>query len=405
MNFLKNEINHFKSLPQKARDLLVSYFYFGATYPLIGTFINAFIWRKQGDIISLAFYNIGNTIMLPLIFYLNGHLLKKFKITHLYFFGAILTALIPIIVVFFPKTTAWSYLVFGLLFGTGYGLYWANRNYLTFKQTKSHNRNYFLGLNFSLNMITGIVVPLIAGWFIFLASKFNIISLSQSYQITILFAFVLLFLSGLMVVKDEYQSPSISHITIKKITKRWWAVRMLCVSIGVIEGISLFFPTLLILTKLGAENILGSFNALIALISSLLIYYYGRKALSHHQKPTLLTTVILGLIVAFIFGLFFNSLMIIVYIAVNRLTIEFMWLTSGPLIMNIMDEEKKLEGKNSYTLIFDQELFLNLGRMLSFSILFVIIYGFGQEIALRFSPVFVYLLQFLLISFAWNRLK
>lgn len=107
MNFLKNEVNHFKSLPQKARDLLVSYFYFGATYPLIGTFINAFIWRKQGDIISLAFYNIGNTIMLPIIFYFNGHLLKKFKITHLYFFGAILTALIPIMVVFFPKTTAW----------------------------------------------------------------------------------------------------------------------------------------------------------------------------------------------------------------------------------------------------------------------------------------------------------
>ena len=405
MNFLKNEINHFKSLPQKARDLLVSYFYFGATYPLIGTFINAFIWRKQGDIISLAFYNIGNTVALPISFYLNGLLLKRFKITHLYFIGALITALIPITVVFFPKSSVWSYLIFGLLFGTGYGLYWANRNYLTFKQTESHNRNYFLGLNFSLNMITGIVVPLIAGWFIFLASKFNIISLSQSYQITILFAFVLLFLSGLMVVKDEYQSPSISHITIKKITKRWLAVRMLCVSIGVIEGISLFFPTLLILTKLGAENILGSFNALIALISSFLIYYYGRKALFHHQKPTLLTTVILGLIAAFIFGLFFNSLTTIIYLVINSLAIEFMWLTSGPLMMNIMDEEKKIEGQNSYALIFDKELFLDLGRMLSFGILFIFITNFGQESALRFSPVFVYFLQLLLVSFAWNRLK
>lgn len=82
-----------------------------------------------------------------------------------------------------------------------------------------------------------------------------------------------------------------------------------------------------------------------------------------------------------------------------------MWLTSGPLMMNIMDEEKKIEGQNSYALIFDKELFLDLGRMLSFVILFILIANFGQEIALRFSPVFVYLLQFLLVSFAWNRLK
>jgi len=392
MNFIQKELSHFRSLPQKAKDLLISYLYFGATYPLIGTFMNAFIWRKQGNIVSLAFYNIGETIMLPIIFYLNGYLLKNFKITYLYSFGAILTALIPITVVFFPTTTAWSYLVFGLLFGIGYGIYWANRNYLTYKETASHNRDYFLGLNFSFNTLTGIFVPLIVGWFIFFVPF-------KGYQISMLFALVFLLLAGLKIVKDEHQSPEISHVVITKTTARWWKIRGLVTSIGLIEGISLFFPTLLILTKLGAENILGSFSSILYLISACLIYYYGRRAKIHHQKPVLLTTVLFGLMAAFVFGWFFNSWTTVIYLAVNYLAIEFMWLTAGPITMNIMDEEKLTTGHNIYALIFDQELFLDLGRMMSFGILFVIIAGFDQQTALRFTPVFVYLLQLCLIFY------
>lgn len=392
MNLIQKELSHFRSLPQKARDLLISYLYFGATYPLIGTFVNAFIWRKQGDIVSLAFYNIGETIMLPIAFYLNGYLLKKFKITYLYFFGAILTALIPITIVFFPTTTAWSYLIFGLLFGVGYGMYWANRNYLTYKETASHNRDYFLGLNFSFNTLTGIFVPLIVGWFIFFVPF-------KGYQISMLFAFVLLLLAGLKIVKDEHQPPEISKIIIKKTTPRWWKVRGLVTSIGLIEGISLFFPTLLILTKLGAENILGSFSSLLYLISACLIYYYGRKAKVHYQKPVLLITILSGLVATVIFGWFFNSWATVIYLAVNYLAIEFMWLTAGPITMNIMDEEKLTAGHNLYALIFDQELFLDLGRMMSFAILFIIIIGLGQQTALRLSPIFVYLLQLCLVFY------
>jgi len=390
MNFIQKELSHFLSLSQKARDLLVSYLYFGTTYTLIGTFMNAFIWRKQGDIVSLAFYNIGETTMLPLIFYFNGYLLKKFKITHLYFFGAILTALIPITIVFFPTTTALSYLVFGLLFGVGYGMYWANRNYLTYKETTSHNRDYFLGLNFSFNTLTGVFIPLIIGWFIYFVPF-------KGYQISMLFAFVLLLLAGLKIVKDEHRSPEISHVVITKTTARWWKIRGLVTSIGLIEGISLFFPTLLILTKLGAENVLGSFSSFLYLVSACLIYYYGRKAKVHHQKPVLLITVLSGLVATIIFGWFFNSWATVIYLAVNYLTIEFMWLTAGPITMNIMDEEKLTAGHNIYALIFDQELFLDLGRMISFGVLFVIIACFGQQAALRFSPVFVYLLQLMLL--------
>ncbi len=396
MNFLKRELEHFRALPQKARDLLLSYFYFSASYPLITIFINAFIWKKEGSITSLALYNIGNTIMLPIIFYANGLLLKKFKSNFLYFFGAVMTAVIPAIVILLPQMNSFSYFVFGFLFGAGYGMYWANRNYFTYQETASHNRNYFLGINFSANTITGILVPITLGWFIYLVP--------QGYQISIVFAFILLFLSGLKVVRDRYQSPTISHIAITKTTPRWWASRFLVVSIGAVEGISLFLPTLLILTKLGAENILGSFNSLFHLLAAVLIYSYGRRAQVHHRKSILLFMIVLGLVAAVIFGATFNPLTIVFYLAVNYLTIEFMWLTSGPIMMDIMDEEKIIKGHNTYALIFDQELFLDLGRIVSFMILFLIIYAFGQEIAIRFTPITVYLFQLGLVVLIKNRL-
>lgn len=360
--------------------------------------MNALIWRKQGDLESLAFYNIGNTIMLPLIFYINGLLLKKIRITQLFFIGALLTAIIPITIVFLPTSKSWYYLVFGFLFGIGYGFYWANRNYFTYKETASHNRNYFLGINFSLNTITGILVPMIIGWFIFLTPRFG-------YQISLIIAFLLLFLAGAKVVNDKHENPEISRITIAKATKKWWAVRVLVISIGVIEGISFFFPTLLILTKIGAENALGSFYSFINIATALLIYFYGRKAGTSHQKPVLWTSVIIGFLAAAIFGLTFNTASTIFYIVVNYLTIAFMWLTSGPITMDIIDAEKKEKGQNTYSLIFDWELFLNLGRLLSFGLLFFIIYIFGQTAAIRFSPILVYTAQIFFILLSLNKIK
>jgi YQGE family putative transporter len=398
MKFIKNEINHFRSLPQKARDLLISYLYFGATNPLILTFINAFIWRKQGDIESLAFYNIGNTIILPIIFYFNGYLLKKIKSTYLYFFGALFTAIAPITIVFFPISKSWHYLIFGSLFGVGYGIYWANRNYFTFKETASHNRNYFLGLNFSLRTLAGILVPAVIGWFIFLIPKYG-------YQISIVTALILLFFSGKKIVNDNFDGPVVKNISLQKATSSWWAIRGLVTSIGIIEGVSLFLPTLLILTKIGSENILGSLNSFINLIIAVLIYYYGRKAHVRHQKPVLFATVIIGFLAALIFGWQFSVSTTVLYIAVNYLAIEFMWLTSGPIIMDVMDKEKMGTVQNVYPLIYDQELFLDIGRLISFGILFLLIYSFGQSNALRFSPLFVYLVQIILVLYSTNKLS
>jgi len=206
------ETYYFRKLSLKARNLVVSYILQGAAYPLIGTFVNAYIWRTQGNIISVAAYNIGNFISLPIFFYLNGVLLKRFKLSILYLIGASLSASAAVFVVYFKSFNPVNYLFYGLMYGVGFGLYWANRNYLTFKETESENRNYFIGLNFSIDTLTGIVIPGVTGWLLVVGQNLGLYNIESSYKVMIIIAFVLNFLSGFIVYKDQYEGPVIDKI-------------------------------------------------------------------------------------------------------------------------------------------------------------------------------------------------
>lgn len=400
--FIAAEKNYFYSLPQKAQSLIISYLLQGAAYPLLSIFINAYIWRSGENITSVALYNLGMFTTLPVIFYLNGFLLRKFKITALYFFGCSIITFGAICVIFFSKFNPLYYFLYGCFYGIGMGFYWANRNFLTLQETQSSNRNYFIGLNFSLDTLTSILVPFIAGWFIVLGNYLGLYTITQSYVVLIIFAFILLLSAGLIVLKNQYVTPEKSGLFLKKITKRWLAVRGLTFSVGLVEGIVFFLPTILILTNLGHEGILGTVNSVIAFCSGLLAYYYGRRAHIRYQQPVFLTSVFIGLLTASIFTFLFNNLGTIIYVSIGSLIVTFMWLTSDPLIMDIIDEEVNIHGASRYSLACDRELFLNIGRCLTILILFLMLYLLGQQSAIRYLPLIVYLLQIIILAFCWK---
>ena len=63
-----------------------------------------------------------------------------------------------------------------------------------------------------------------------------------------------------------------------------------------------------------------------------------------------------------------------------------------------MDQEKDAKTvTNQYALIFDNELFFNLGRVGGMLFFFAVAKYSSQEIALRFVPVVIGLLQFALL--------
>ncbi len=393
------EVTSFKKLSENTRNLIVSFAFQGAAYPFVSTFVNAFIFRNEGDFISVILYNLFRFVGLPVAFFLNGLALKKLKVGTLYLVGAMLLGLSSILVVLFSKIVP-IYYFYGLIFGLGEGFYWANRNYLTFKQTESSNRNYFLGMNFTLDTIISIVIPFLVGWFIVFGRNIGI----QSYTISIITAFILLSISGYLVSRRNYPSPQIEKLIIKYPSRTWVSVRLLSLAIGIVEGATFFFVTLLILNKLGHEGILGTIDSFVAVIFALASYYYGRKAKVIHQRPIYILSVLIGFFASFLLISDIKTIPAIIFISSYSLSIMFMWLTSEPMVMDIMDKIIKKDTHHSYSYVFDREVFLNVGRWVSVLISVILVYKFSEKTFLQFNPLITYALHILVISFIWRNL-
>ena len=390
INFFKSEILHFKNLPKKAQELLISFFFYSTAYPIISVFINAFIWKNDYNISYLIFFRIGQFLVVPLAFIIGGILLRVAKINTLYFIGAIFIAVSSVLTIFLKNKTIVDFLIMGIILGVGTGLYWVNRTYLTVKETNDDNRSYFFGLLFSFTTLIGFVVTLLVGW---------LIVFGLSYQLLMASAFILIIFSGLVVLKMDLESPKIGRLFIHNSSYIWMRKRLIHLGIGFVEGLSYIIPGLLVLTMLGNEGILGSLTAISSIISTVLIYLYGRKSHSKDHKTYFIFSTILSLFLSLLLAVAFNKFTVIIYSLLSGLTISFLWLTlATPLFKNIDLEVGNIEEKR-FSYILDTEFFLNGGRIIALAIcLFIAIY-YGTENSLRFSPIVLSLFQVFLFVY------
>ncbi|MBI5122426.1 hypothetical protein HZA75_01050 [Candidatus Roizmanbacteria bacterium] len=72
INFIKSEISHFKNLPKKVQELLISFFFYATAFPMLLIFINAFIWKNNNNISYLIFFRAAQFFIIPLAFLLGG---------------------------------------------------------------------------------------------------------------------------------------------------------------------------------------------------------------------------------------------------------------------------------------------------------------------------------------------
>lgn len=389
-NFIKKELEHFRSLSSKTQQLLISFFFYSTAYPIISIFINAYIWRNNNNPSFVVFFRMGQFMIVPLIFLVNGILLKKYKINRLYFFGSLITSVNVILIVFLKNNSFSGFLIMGALLGMGTGFYWANRNYLTIKETNEKNRSYFFGLLFSYSTLVALFITFSVGW---------LIVFGLSYQAIITFAFILITMSGFMVLKNKYQTPKINQLFVTWPTSAWQKKRLINLGLGLVEGLSFFLPSLLILIMLGNEGILGTLTAASSILSAILIYYYGRKSSIGDHRRYFISSVILNLFLSLLLALFFHKLTVILFTLFNGLIINFLWLTASPLIMRNIDLDSFNSEETRFSYILDSEIFLNIGRVFGCILFLFIAFKAGDLFSLRYSPLILAIIQFFLFTY------
>lgn len=390
-NFLTKEVDHFRKLSGKAQRLLISYFFVGLSAPLIGTFVNAYIFKNQGNLAIFVIYYLGFFLAIPLTFIANGLFLRKIKITYLYFFGTIMLGVSPLLLVFYSNFSLIGYFIYGLILGVGVGFHWGNRNYFNQIETVDHERSYYFSVTYASDTATAILISFLAGW---------LIVFGLDYKILMVIALIFLFVSASIIVNfPSSKQPDTKKLFVKNPSPGWIGIRALQLGIGIGEGITYFFASLIILSKLGNEGILGTLSALTSVVAAISLYIFGRKSKKSHQIPVYFYSLIFGLFVSLLYALFFNKVLIISYVLLIGSIGNFIWLAVNPLSMDACDRELK-EGKDErYIYILDAEIFLNIGRSLSVLICLFLFFWLGTDFSLRFSPVILYGLQIIIMIF------
>lgn len=381
---LHHEFSHFSGMPETARRLAVSYFLRSCAYPLLSLFTSAYIWQTNENLSLLILYYIGNFIALPPVFIANRWLLRQISLKKLYAASVVMTGTSSLMVVFYRSDTAGAYFIYGLIYGLANGIYWANRNFLTLRHTTSETRSYFTGLQFTLSTIASIMVPFIAGWIIVLTVSSRLLpSLQAAYEALVGLACILLIAAGIIVKGISVHTPDLTRSR-KKFSPAWNNARLLSVSLGCADVPLYVLPTVLILSALGNEGVLGSLSSSIAAITAVITYVFGRM-----YRQSTFSPVFIGLLLSFIIsgiplGFGVTPFTVLWYIIIANLTDNLIWTANEPKIMDMMDDEVKRSRVSHYDTILDREWFINIGRVGMYGV-FLMLASINQGLALRIT--------------------
>jgi YQGE family putative transporter len=377
-HFAIKEWQFFKKLSHEAQMLTLSFGLYSLADPILWTFVNAFLWRETNNIVLVALYNLFLFAGLPIGFFVNGLILKRFKATEFLMFASIVQGLVIFVLMFFPNVTLPITLIAGFIFGISTGLFWSSKNYLTLKAVKSDDRIYFSSLESVTGTISGIIIPFIVGSVIVFGDSRHLYLPSSAYKIFAAITLLILFFSGYILRQLDIQKDLVTNIILRQAPKIWRRFRLMKIFYGIFDSGAIFVPVLMVLILVGQEGTLGSLQSIASVISAIAIYFVSKRVSQKDQIKLITIGVVFNIIATILFGFTYSAVGVIIYFILEAIASPFHWSGYAPLANDAIDYCSKDSVNHDYSFIFDEELFLNLGRILGI-IFFVLLATFSSE--------------------------
>ena len=280
------EYEFFKSMPHDMRVVLVTNMVYAFALPVIDIFVSAYIMRSSNDPNLVAIYQLFLYTGIPFTFFINGFLLKKVEIANLYSFGMLLSGVSMLVMMSLKDLDIYGVAAAGLIMGSSFGFFWANRDLLVLITTNDDNRNYYYGLEQFYFMLMWIIVPVIVGWFIVSYQNFDWLKngdISSAYRIVTYCVLVITVLSSLIIHKGKFPKPKPKNFLFFKFDKLWNKMLFLAGLKGLAQGYMVTAPAILIMRLVGDENSLGMVQSISGLITAISLYILGRAAKPKHR--------------------------------------------------------------------------------------------------------------------------
>ena len=380
-NILIAEIAHFRQLSQKARALTWSILLYQLADISTWIFMLAFIVQQSGKLESPAVFALGMYITLPFTYILAAKLLRKYSLRDVSVTGLIGLGLMVMILFFLPVINFTVIFIFGLFYGIPLGLYWGTRSFLYTAEIADDQRDYVSGLTNSMASIIGTTTPFIIGWLIALSPSWGWDKIS-SYRLLAMFALSIFVLAGLIIKKHSTDNPIITKLWVKNPPKQWKLFRAFTFLGSMQFALAIALPGALIITYIGDEGVLGTIMGLIGVVTGLSLYILGRLKNASNNRTKILLFGLVPLILSSVFMLVsFNYLSILIYLVSMIIFDKLYWFVFFPIFYNQVEQNSDGGITTSYRLLFDHEIYINLGRVITTILYLYLIYNFDSKTA------------------------
>jgi MFS transporter, YQGE family, putative transporter len=388
---LKKELELYRRLSKQSRSLLVTIICFSLAEPLLGIFLDAFLFRLFHDLRFLVCFTATRYIGIIFGFLISKSLRNYFQVQKLYAFFLITLAIGPGVLFFSVTTNPLLILPIGIIHGIFMGAYWANRLELTLQLTKSHERNYFFNLESSWELISSVCTPIALGFFLqaSLPDSDTTFSYSQDiafrYQSSFIIFIAFLLLSSFVILfsklKPEIKDDRLQSINPKflgNLMHAWILIK------GFIDGTTRLLPVLIMLVVLQGEGTIGLIKSASALCGALLSYLFGRTWNNKNRVKQIVFGIFLLILSAPWMMLSLNVYSTCLIVILFTLSQSLILGASNAILFDGIEQISKNEVEVRNVLC-SRELYLNGGRILGMMSLLGAS-SFGVEFVIRIFP-------------------
>ncbi len=394
--FIGKEKSYFHQLHSDAQKLIKTIFLYNFIGPLFSVFIDAFLWRQTHDIVTISIYNLILYAVIPLGFYVNGYLLRKYAPAIPYTVSLLVDGIAILFLMFLPTITLPAVIIFSLVDGLFAGVYWANRNLLTLKTTSTHDRIYFSSIESASGTITSVIIPALIGLFITFGTIIHLYTPLQGYKLLVAYMIGVILWIGTISKSITAGQSSKPPLLVKNSNKNWTIFRWIQFIFGLLNSVTYFIPILVVLILIGNEATLGIVQSISAVIASLLIYWVGKSLNTSHRLQLIFIGILFAILGTFIFGLLYSALGVLIFFAAQALSQQFIWVGGSSVNYDLIDNDNKDQNQH-YAYVCDQEIYLNGGRVVGILLFLLILHLTTNTFALRFAPVIIACTQFFLL--------
>ncbi|MFO7668710.1 MAG: MFS transporter [Bacteroidales bacterium] len=388
-------------MPRGMRVLLITNIIYAFVLPVIDLFVGAYIMRTSDEPRLVAIYQLSVYTGIPITFLINGFLLNKIKIAHLYSFGMLLSGISMVFMMTLGEINVPGVAFSGLIMGSSFGFFWANRDFLALNTTNDNNRNYYYGLETFFYTITTIIVPVTIGWFLISSGRWDWIgNIGNAYKIVTFIVFLLTIFSSIIIHKEKFRNPTRKRFVFFKFDKLWRRMLFLSSLKGLAQGYLVTAPAILIMRIVGDEGSLGNIQSLSGVLSAILLYILGRTSKPNHRIYIFSAGLVIFFIGTLVNGLLFSATGVIVFVICKVMFQPLHDIAYFPIQMKVIDVLSHKENRNQFAYIFNHEFGLYVGRFLGLVLFIFLIMYVSESFALKYSLIIIAAIQLLSIPVA-----